>query len=80
MLGMLTLLRWSIAGFALINLIAVVTLGAAFGWHQWMKPKFDRRRARQRTFERLLTQSPIDNTSPMPEQSDALGRHGAHRV
>ena len=77
---MLTLLRWGVASFALINLIAVLTIGLAFGWHQWMKPKVERRRARQRTFERLLTQSPIDNTSPMPEPSDALEPHGAHRI
>jgi hypothetical protein len=76
----LTALRWGVTGFALINLIAALTLGAAFGWHQWMKPKFERRRARQRTFERLLAQSPIDNTSPLPEPSDALGPHGAHQV
>jgi len=76
----LTVFKWGIAGFALINLLAALAVGVAFGWHQWMKPKIERRRARQRTFERLLAQSPIDNTSPLPEPSDALGPHGAHQV
>ena len=77
---MLISLWWGITGFALINLIVVLALGAAFGWHHWMKPKVERRRTRQRSFERLLAQSPIDNTTPIPEPGDALGTHGAQRV
>ena len=75
---MLNLLGLGVAGIVLINLVAGAALGAAFGWHRWLKPKFARREARQRSFERLLAQSPIDNTSPMPEPTEALGSHGAH--
>jgi hypothetical protein len=77
---MLSVLRWGIAGIAMVNLVAGVALGVAFGWHDWLKPKFARRRARQRSFERLLARSPIDNTSALPEPSDALGSHGAQHV
>lgn len=59
---MVSLLTRSIASIALLNLAAGLSLGAAFGWHHWLKPKLARRRARQRGFERLLAQSPIDNT------------------
>jgi hypothetical protein len=77
---MVSLLRWSIVGIALLNLLTGISLGAAFGWHQWLKPKLARRRARQRSFERMLARSPIDNTSPIPEPASTLAAHGAHQT
>lgn len=77
---MLTWLRWGIAGIALINVVALVAIGAAFGWHYRLKPRLQQRRARQRSFERLLERSPIDNTPAMAEPHDALEAHGARHV
>lgn len=54
---MLTVLGWSVAGIALLNLVAIATLGAAYVWHAGLRPMLELRRSRQRAFEELLAQS-----------------------
>jgi hypothetical protein len=44
----------SIVALVLVNLVTLIALQFAYAWHHWLVPKRDRRRARQRSFERLL--------------------------
>ena len=57
---MLTWLVRSIVAIALLNLVTLVALQVAYGWHHWLKPMLDGPRARRREFERLLRQSSLD--------------------
>jgi hypothetical protein len=54
-------LRWGAASIALLNLVAMVSLVVAYAWHHGLKPRIAQRRTRQHRFERLLTQSRVDN-------------------
>ena len=56
-------LRWGVASVAALNLLTMVSLVAAYGWHHRVKPKLGRRRERQHAFERLIAHSPLDNHS-----------------
>lgn len=69
--GMLTWLLWGTATIALLNLVAIVSLVFAYGWHHGLKPKLRRRRERRHAFERLLVQSSLDYHSGIPEQINA---------
>jgi hypothetical protein len=62
---MMTLFGWGIAGIALLNLVVVVALGVAYAWHDGLRPRLERRRSRQRAFERLLAQSPRETEALM---------------
>ena len=55
----LTWLRWGVASVALLNVLTLVALVVAYAWHCGLKPKFQRRRARQHSFERLLAQPSV---------------------
>ena len=59
MAGMLTWLGWGVANVALLNVFTLVALLVAYAWHCGLKPRFQRRRARQHSFERLLAQSNV---------------------
>ena len=67
---MLNWMRWGVAGIALLNLAAMVSLVVAYGWHHRLKPRLDRRRGSRRAFERLLVQSSLDNHSTIRESSN----------
>jgi hypothetical protein len=60
---MLTMLGWGVAATALLNLLAIVALVVAYAWNDWLRPRLDLRRARQRAFERLLYHSHVDMLS-----------------
>jgi hypothetical protein len=66
---MLTLLGWGIAATALLNLLAIVALLAAYAWNDWLQPRLELRRTRQRAFDRLLTQSGLPASSMRPDPS-----------
>jgi hypothetical protein len=68
---MLTIVGWSVAGVALLNLVAIVALGVAYAWNDWLRPKLELRRARQRAFERLFTRSAFDGGAAMPHSSSS---------
>ena len=68
---MLNWLRWGVASIALLNLTAMLSLVVAYVWHHGLKPKLEHRRGRQRRFERLLTQSGVDNLSTGTQSSKA---------
>jgi len=68
---MLKMLGWSVAGTALLNLLAIVALVISYAWNDWLRPKLERRRARQRAFERLLYHSHVD-TLPVHSSSPSL--------
>ena len=60
---MMTWLRWGVTGIALLNLVALTSLAVAYGWHCSLKPKFARRQASHRAFERLLAHSTPETES-----------------
>jgi hypothetical protein len=64
-------LGWGAAIIGLFNLVAFVALVVAYAWHDGLKPKLGRRRARRHAFERLLAQSSFDNLSTSSESSNA---------
>jgi hypothetical protein len=68
---MLTMLLWGVAGTALLNLLAIVALLVSYTWNDWLRPKLEHRRARQRAFERLFAQPPPQVQSMMSEPSNA---------
>jgi len=53
----MTWLVRGIVAIAIVNLVTLLALQVAYGWHHWLKPMRDDLRARQREFERLLWQS-----------------------
>ena len=57
---MLTWLTWGLRSIALLNVVAMVALYIAYGWHHRLKPMREHRRARTRAFERLLHQAGRD--------------------
>lgn len=63
---MLTWLVRGVVAIALINLATLVALHVAYAWHHWLSPRRTHRRARQRSFERLLAESIMDNREPSP--------------
>lgn len=63
---MLTWLVRGVVAIALVNLATLVALHVAYAWHHWLRPQRAHRRARQRSFERLLAESTMDNRGPMP--------------
>jgi hypothetical protein len=71
---MLTILGRGVAGIALLNLVALVSLGVAYAWHDGIRLQLQHRRARQRAFARLLAQSTIGTASTMSEPNSAGDR------
>jgi len=69
---MLNLLGWGIAGIALLNLVVIAALVVTYAWHDGLRPRLERRRSRQRAFERLLAQSPR-KTEAMMSRSIGAG-------
>ena len=59
MAGMLTWLGWGVASVALLNVLTLVALLVAYAWHCGLKPRLQRRRARQHSFEWLLAQPSV---------------------
>jgi hypothetical protein len=57
----LSWLRWGVASFVVLNLVAMVCLGVAYAWHHGLKPRLTHRRTRQRAFEQVLTHTSLDN-------------------
>ena len=70
---MLTWLVRGIIAIALINLVTLVALHLGYAWHHSLKPRRNHRRACQRSFERLLAESIMDNRATVPEPNEALG-------
>ena len=60
---MLTLLGWGVAATALLNVLAILALVVSYAWHDWLVPRLEHRRARQRAFERLLAHSSLHSSS-----------------
>ena len=69
---MLTWLVWGVVAITLVNLLTLVALHMAYTWHHWLKPRRDRRRASQQSFERLLAESVMDNRAAVPEANGVL--------
>ena len=69
---MLTWIVRGAAAIAIVNLVALVALQVAYAWHHVLEPKRDRRRARQRSFERLLAEALVDNRATVAQPADAL--------
>lgn len=69
---MLTWLVRGVVAIAVVNLLTLVALHLAYAWHHWLRPRRDRRRASQRSFERLLVETVMDNRTPRPEPNEAL--------
>lgn len=69
---MLTWLVRVAAAIVLVNLLTLAALHVAYAWHHGLKPRRDRRRACQRSFERLLAESVMDNRATGPEPDGAL--------
>jgi hypothetical protein len=69
---MLTWIVRGAAAIAIVNLVALVALQVAYAWHHVLEPKRDRRRARQRSFERLLAETLVDNRATVAQPADAL--------
>jgi hypothetical protein len=65
---MLTIMKWGVVGVALLNLTALGALGVAYAWNDWLRPKLERRRARQRAFERLFTSPAFGGEAAMAAQ------------
>ena len=63
---MLTWLVRGVVTIALVNLATLVALHVAYAWHHWLSPRRAHRRARQRSFERLLAESIVDNRGSSP--------------
>jgi hypothetical protein len=57
----LSWLRWGVASLAVLNLVAMVTLGVGYAWQHGLKPRLTHRRTRQRAFEQVLTHTSLDN-------------------
>ena len=68
---MLTMLAWGVAATALLNLLAIVALIVSYAWNDWILPRLELRRARQRAFEQLLAQSNVKKESMVSEPSYA---------
>ena len=69
------MLMWLVRGavaIALVNLVTLVALHVAYAWHHGLKPKRARRRARQRSFERLLAETIMDNRATAAQPADAF--------
>ena len=71
---MLTWLVRGVVAIAVVNLSTLVALHLAYAWHHWLRPRRDRRRASQRSFERLLVETVVDNRTTMPEADGVLAR------
>ncbi len=69
---MLTWLVRGVVAIALVNLLTLVALHVAYAWHHGLKPRRDRRRARQRSFERLLAATILDDPTTVSEPDGAL--------
>lgn len=52
-----------IASIAVLNVVTMLSLVVAYGWHHGVKPKLGRRRERQHAFERLVARTSLDNHS-----------------
>ena len=63
----LTMLAWGVAVAALLNLVAIMALIVSYAWHDWLLPRLEHRRTRQRTFEQLLAQSNLKKESMVSE-------------
>jgi hypothetical protein len=67
----LTMLAWGVAATALLNLLAIVALIVSYAWNDWLLPRLEHRRARQRAFEQLLAQSNLKRESMVSEPTYA---------
>ena len=74
--SMVSLLIWGAASYALLNLVAMLSLFAAYAWQHGLKPKLERRRTRKHRFERLLSQSSVDNVGSAVGREPASGGSG----
>lgn len=73
--GMISMLTWLVRGIiaiALINLVTLVILRVAYAWRYSLEPRRNHRRARQRSFERILAETIVDNRATVPEPNGAL--------
>ena len=61
----------SVAGIALLNLVAITALGVAYVCHDGLRPMLELRQSRHRAFEQLLTQTPLDTEFPMSKSINA---------
>jgi hypothetical protein len=69
------MLTWLVRGavvIALVNLVTLVALHVAYAWHHGLKPRRDRRRASQRSFERLLAETMMDNRATVAQRADGF--------
>jgi len=68
---MLIMLGWGVGAIALLNLVALLSLGVSYAWNDGIRARLEVRRARQRAFERRLAHSTLDAESTMSEPSSA---------
>ncbi len=73
----MTPLARAFAGFALLNLGALIVVCVAYAWQHWLKPVRDERETRQQRFERLLAQLTPHSVRRIPERRDTSRDEGS---